>query len=225
MKTKEIIAAIIILILWIGFTTQKIEAGKGDEVLWTVAYLILVGITVVYVIMIKQTDRTIKVSTVIKKGENFSEKNMIPIYRRLWFSNKMKIKASFQNLPKTEGIQKIIGWSINGHHHQTSIRLCVRKSNNNYSFFLYCYIRGNRVQRMIYQSKLPLINCKIENKRDHFLCTVYHQSGKRTTHKISIYPKLAPSFFQYTLWPYFEQDGKNKDGANEDIFFTINVFR
>ncbi len=62
----------------------------------------------------------------------------------LWKPTKLTCEFIVPNIAKSDGVQKVIGFS-RGWHHYNSIRLGIRKENDYCVLYFYAYIKGQRV--------------------------------------------------------------------------------
>ncbi len=64
--------------------------------------------------------------------------------RLLWKPTKLSCEFIVPEIEKSEGVQKVIGFS-RGWHHYNSIRLGIRKEDTYIVLYFYAYINGKRV--------------------------------------------------------------------------------
>jgi hypothetical protein len=62
----------------------------------------------------------------------------------LWNPHTLTFTFEVPEMPASEGVQKILGFS-RGWHHWNSVRLGIRKENDYCVLYLYAYVRGERV--------------------------------------------------------------------------------
>jgi hypothetical protein len=66
----------------------------------------------------------------------------------LWKPHTLSFTFEVPEMPASEGVQKILGFS-KGWHHWNSIRLGIRKENDYCVLYLYAYVRGERIVKRI----------------------------------------------------------------------------
>jgi hypothetical protein len=129
----------------------------------------------------------------------------------LWNPTKLTCEFIVPDIEKSDGVQKVIGFS-RGWHHWNSIRLGIRKENDYCVLYFYAYIKGQRIiQRLgIFEigEKVSValqwgyyIECKANNK-----------------YAFRIAPKRSFPI-GYQLYPYAEKDGV--EGVKIDIDIVI----
>jgi hypothetical protein len=62
----------------------------------------------------------------------------------LWNPHTLTFSFEVPEMPSSDGVQKILGFS-RGYHHWNSVRLGIRKENDYCVLYLYAYVRGERV--------------------------------------------------------------------------------
>jgi hypothetical protein len=62
----------------------------------------------------------------------------------LWNPHTLTFSFEVPEMPASEGVQKILGFS-RGWHHWNSVRLGIRKENDYCVLYLYAYVRGERI--------------------------------------------------------------------------------
>jgi hypothetical protein len=103
------------------------------------------------------------------------------------------------DIAKSEGVQKVIGFS-KGWHHWNSIRLGIRKEENYCVLYFYAYIKGQRIiQRLGRYAIGELVKVKLH--WGHYIeCKANDGYAFRVAPKCS-FP------IGYLLYPYAEKDG------------------
>jgi hypothetical protein len=100
---------------------------------------------------------------------------------------------------KSEGVQKVIGFS-RGWHHWNSIRLGIRKEENYCVLYFYAYIKGQRIiQRLGRYSIGELVKVRL-----HW--GYYIECKANDGYAFRVAPKCSFPI-GYLLYPYAEKDG------------------
>ena len=141
---------------------------------------------------------------------------MVEKMRLLFRPIKLTCEFIVPDIEKSDGVQKVIGFS-RGWHHWNSIRLGYNRSENTnfVRLFLYAYVKGKRNEQLI-------TTVKVGTKVDVELSFKHHVFAAIIRGKFGQYSKVeyAPIYFPigYQLFPYAEIDGTEiRSKFNPDI--------
>lgn len=119
--------------------------------------------------------------------------------RLLWKPTKLTCDIVIPDLAKSDGVQKVIGFS-RGWHHYNSIRLGIRKEDTYIVLYFYAYINGKRVIQRIGRFEIgELVKCEL-NWGSYIECKANDGYAFRIAPRHSL-----P--IGYQLYPYAEKDG------------------
>ena len=131
--------------------------------------------------------------------------------RLLFNPTKLTCEFIVPNIEKSDGVQKVIGFS-RGWHHWNSIRLGIRKENDYCVLYFYAYIKGQRTIQRIGKYEIgELVKCEL-NWGSYIECKANDGYAFRIAPKHSL-----P--IGYMLYPYAEKDGV--EGVKVDIEIVI----
>ena len=117
----------------------------------------------------------------------------------LWKPTKLTCEFIVPDLAKSDGVQKVIGFS-RGWHHYNSIRLGIRKEDTYIVLYFYAYIKGQRTIQRIGRFEIgELVKCEL-NWGSYIECKANDGYAFRIAPKHSL--PLG-----YQLFPYAEKDG------------------
>ena len=117
----------------------------------------------------------------------------------LWKPTKLTCEFIVPEIEKSDGVQKVIGFS-RGWHHWNSIRLGIRKEENYCVLYFYAYIKGQRtIQRLGRYEIGELVKCEL-NWGSYIECKANDGYAFRIAPRHSL--PLG-----YLLYPYAEKDG------------------
>ena len=131
---------------------------------------------------------------------------------RLLF-NPTKLTCDFfvPNIEKSDGVQKVIGFS-RGWHHWNSIRLGIRKENDYCVLYFYAYIKGQRIIQRIGKYEIG------EKVSVELNWGSYIECKANDGYAFRIAPRHSLPI-GYMLYPYAEKDGV--EGVKVDIDIVI----
>jgi hypothetical protein len=133
----------------------------------------------------------------------------------LWKPTKLTCDIIIPDLAKSDGVQKVIGFS-RGWHHYNSIRLGIRKENDYCVLYFYAYIKGQRIIQRIGRYEIgELVKCEL-NWGSYIECKANDGYAFR------IAPKRC-FLIGYRLYPYAEKDGVR--GVEVDFDVEISNLR
>jgi hypothetical protein len=119
--------------------------------------------------------------------------------RLFWKPTKLTCEFIVPDIEKSDGVQKVIGFS-RGWHHWNSIRLGIRKENDYCVLYFYAYIKGQRTIQRIGRYEIgELVNCEL-NWGSYIECKANDGYAFRIAPRHSL--PLG-----YQLYPYAEKDG------------------
>jgi hypothetical protein len=131
--------------------------------------------------------------------------------RLFWNPTKLTCEFIVPNIDKSDGVQKVVGFS-RGWHHWNSIRLGIRKENDYCVLYFYAYIKGERTIQRIGRYEIgELVKCEL-NWGSYIECKANDGYAFRIAPKHSL-----P--IGYMLYPYAEKDGV--EGVQVDIDIVI----
>ena len=131
--------------------------------------------------------------------------------RLLYKPTKLTCDFIVPDIEKSDGVQKVIGFS-RGWHHWNSIRLGIRKEENYCVLYFYAYIKGERTIQRIGRYEIgELVNCEL-NWGSYIECKANDGYAFRVA------PKCCLPI-GYQLYPYAEKDGV--EGVKVDIDIVI----
>jgi hypothetical protein len=117
----------------------------------------------------------------------------------LWKPTKLSCEFIVPEIDKSDGVQKVIGFS-RGWHHYNSIRLGIRKEDTYIVLYFYAYIKGKRTIQRIGRYEIgELVNCEL-NWGSYIECKANDGYAFR------IAPKCCFPI-GYQLYSYAEKDG------------------
>jgi hypothetical protein len=117
----------------------------------------------------------------------------------LYKPTKLTCEFIISDFAKSEGVQKVIGFS-RGWHHWNSIRLGIRKEENYCVLYFYAYINGKRVIQRLGRYQIGEL-VKVKLHWGHYIeCKANDGYAFRVAPKCS-FP------IGYLLYPYAEKDG------------------
>jgi len=114
----------------------------------------------------------------------------------------MTFKFTVPDLPASEGIQKIAGFS-RGHHHINSVRIGINRSEDSSScrLFLYTYLNGKQISKYICEVQVgEVCHVTLKMSRYEYYCIVNEVAQGFT------FPSRRTLPFGYTLGAYAEED-------------------
>jgi hypothetical protein len=127
----------------------------------------------------------------------------------LWKPTKLTCEFIVPNIDKSDGVQKVCGFS-RGWHHYNSIRLGIRKEDTYIVLYFYAYINGKRVIQRLGRFEIgELVKCEL-NWGSYIECKANDGYAFRIAPKRSL-----P--IGYQLYSYAEKDGV------EGIEVPINI--
>tara|TARA_R110000868_G_scaffold50875_1_gene161947 strand:- start:1816 stop:2244 length:429 start_codon:yes stop_codon:yes gene_type:complete len=131
--------------------------------------------------------------------------------RLLWKPTKLTCDIIIPDIAKSDGVQKVIGFS-RGWHHWNSIRLGIRKEDTYIVLYFYAYIKGQRIIQRIGRFEIgELVKCEL-NWGSYIECKANDGYAFRIAPRHSL-----P--IGYQLYPYAEKDGV--DGVQVPIEIVI----
>jgi len=122
-------------------------------------------------------------------------------------------------MPQTNGVQKILGFS-RGYHHWNSVRLGIRKENDYCVLYLYAYVRGERIIKRIGKVTVGIeikVELRFNNGYVSIDCYRYNTLIWSHTHT---YVPLWTLPIGYLLNPYFETDAPE----NKVMPFDVRIW-
>jgi hypothetical protein len=134
----------------------------------------------------------------------------------LWNPHTLTFSFEVPEMPKSEGVQKILGFS-RGWHHWNSVRLGIRKENDYCVLYLYAYVRGERiVKRMETRYKQgETVWCRLTlTPIRMYVTTVMEEVW------CSVPMGYSPCKLGYLLFPYFETDAPE----NKVMPFKVEIW-
>lgn len=135
--------------------------------------------------------------------------------RLLWKPTKLTCDIVIPDLAKSDGVQKVIGFS-RGWHHWNSIRLGIRKENDYCVLYFYAYIKGQRIIQRIGRYEIgEQVSVKLQ-------WGYYIECKANDGYAFRIAPRHSLPI-GYQLYPYAEKDGVR--GVEVDIDVEISNFR
>jgi hypothetical protein len=124
---------------------------------------------------------------------------MVEKMKLLYKPTKLTCDFIVPNIAKSEGVQKVIGFS-RGWHHWNSIRLGIRKEDNYCVLYFYAYIKGQRIIQRIGRYQIgELIKVRL-----HW--GYYIECKANDGYAFRVAPKCSFPI-GYLLYPYAEKDG------------------
>jgi hypothetical protein len=132
--------------------------------------------------------------------------------RPLWNPHTLSFTFEVPEMPQSEGVQKILGFS-RGWHHWNSVRLGIHKENDYCVLYLYAYARGER-------TILRLGKFDIGNR---VMCQLSWDNGVVAVANSKWQGVKAPLISMpigYLLFPYFETDSPE----NKVMPFDVRIW-
>ena len=124
---------------------------------------------------------------------------MVKEMKLLYKPTKLTCEFIVPDIAKSEGVQKVIGFS-RGWHHWNSIRLGIRKEENYCVLYFYAYIKGQRIIQRIGRYAIgDLVNVAL-----HW--GYYIECKANDGYAFRVAPKCSFPI-GYLLYPYAEKDG------------------
>jgi hypothetical protein len=117
----------------------------------------------------------------------------------LWKPTKLTCDIVIPDLEKSDGVQKVIGFS-RGWHHYNSIRLGIRKEDTYIVLYFYAYIKGERTIQRIGRFEIG------ENVSVELHWGSYIECKANDGYAFRIAPRHSLPL-GYLLYPYAEKDG------------------
>jgi hypothetical protein len=134
----------------------------------------------------------------------------------LWNPHTLTFTFEVPEMPASEGIQKILGFS-RGYHHWNSVRLGIRKENDYCVLYLYAYVRGERiVKRMGKVAVGSESHVVLRFKRGYIVCMASNSD-------IDKWHYFTPQWtlpLGCLLRPYFETDAPE----NKVMPFDVRIW-
>jgi len=132
--------------------------------------------------------------------------------RLLWNPQTLSFTFEIPEMPQTDGVQKILGFS-RGYHHWNSVRLGIRKENDYCVLYSYIYRNGKRIINRMGTAKVgDNLKCVLSWNN-----TIYVRAG--WNFDVEGKPKFSNPI-GYLLMPYQEKDGKE----NKVIPFKVRIW-
>jgi len=119
-------------------------------------------------------------------------------------------------MPASEGVQKILGFS-RGWHHWNSVRLGIRKENHYCALYLYAYVRGERIIKRMGKVAVGSEANVILRLNRRFCSAMVDISDIDQWHYFT--PQLTMPF-GVLLRPYFETDAPE----NKVMPFKVRIW-
>ena len=134
---------------------------------------------------------------------------MVEKMKLLYKPTKLTCDIIVPDLAKSDGVQKVIGFS-RGWHHYNSIRLGIRKEDTYIVLYFYAYIDGKRVIQRLGRFEIGEIVSVVLQWGYYIEC----KANERYAFRVA--PKRS---FQigYQLYPYAEKDGVRGVEVDFDI--------
>jgi hypothetical protein len=128
----------------------------------------------------------------------------------------LTFKFEVPEMPATEGVQKILGFS-RGYHHWNSVRLGIRKENDYCVLYLYAYRNGKRISKRMGRFEIG----------KEVMCQLSWGNGIVAVANVrweSIKAPLISNPISYLLRPYFETDApENKVRAFDVRIWDVRL--
>jgi hypothetical protein len=117
----------------------------------------------------------------------------------LWKPTKLTCEFIVPDIAKSDGVQKVIGFS-RGWHHYNSIRLGIRKEENYCVLYFYAYIKGQRIIQRLGRYQIgELVKCALS-------WSYYIECKANNGYAFRVAPKCSFPI-GYMLNSYAEKDG------------------
>jgi hypothetical protein len=117
----------------------------------------------------------------------------------LYKPTKLTCEFVISDFAKSEGVQKVIGFS-RGWHHWNSIRLGIRKEENYCVLYFYAYIKGQRIIQRLGRYAIG------ERVKVTLQWGYYIECKANNGYAFRVAPKCSFPI-GYLLYPYAEKDG------------------
>jgi len=117
----------------------------------------------------------------------------------LWNPTKLTCEFIVPDIDKSDGVQKVIGFS-RGWHHWNSIRLGIRKEENYCVLYFYAYIKGQRIIQRLGRYEIGE-NVSVELHWGHYI-----ECKANDGYAFRIAPRHSFPI-GYQLYSYAEKDG------------------
>jgi hypothetical protein len=119
-------------------------------------------------------------------------------------------------MPASEGVQKILGFS-RGWHHWNSVRLGIRKENDYCVLYLYAYVRGERIVKRMGNVAVGSESHVVLRFTRRYIVCMASNSDIDKWHNFT--PQLTMPF-GVLLRPYFETDAPE----NKVMPFDVRIW-